>query len=97
MSFKDIVTVSKIKCIKKKLPVVFIVVGTEDNACCIETCLPKKNKGWLTLDCVTMSYAKLLHSVPDGLRKLYRQYENVSKKLINTKWSIEFNSTCIKE
>ena len=44
-----------------------------------------------------MSYAKLLHNVPDGLRRLYRKYENVSKKLINTKWSIEFNSTCIKE
>ena len=44
-----------------------------------------------------MSYAQLLHTVPEGLRKLYRQYENVSKKLINTKWSIEFNSICLKE
>ena len=44
-----------------------------------------------------MSYAQLLHSIPEGLRKLYRQYENVSKKLINTKWSIEFNSICLKE
>ena len=44
-----------------------------------------------------ISYAQLLHSIPEGLRRLYRQYENVSKKLFNTKWSIEFNSICLKE
>ena len=46
---------------------------------------------------MVMSYAQLLHSIPEALRKLYREYENVSKKLINTKWSIEFNSICLKE
>ena len=46
---------------------------------------------------MAMSYAQLLHCIPEGLRRLYRQYENVSKKLINTKWSIEFNSICLKE
>ena len=44
-----------------------------------------------------MSYANLLHSIPEELRKLYREYENISKKIINTKWSITFNSMCLKE
>ena len=42
-------------------------------------------------------YSQLLYSVPEELRKLYRKYENVSKKIINTIWSIEFNSICLKE
>ena len=44
-----------------------------------------------------MSYGRLLHSVPDGLRTLVRNYENINKKLINIKWSLEFNSICLKE
>ena len=44
-----------------------------------------------------MSYSQLLYAVPEELRKLIRKYENINKKLINLKWSIEFNSTCIKE
>ena len=44
-----------------------------------------------------MSYAALLHHAPEELRKAYRQYENSAKKLINLKWSIEFNSICLRE
>ena len=44
-----------------------------------------------------MTYAQLLHTIPEGLRKLFRQYENLAKKLSNTKWSVEFQSTCLKE
>ena len=42
-----------------------------------------------------MTYGQLLHSVPEGLRELYRRYENISKKLIQTRWSIVFNTTCL--
>ena len=44
-----------------------------------------------------MSYVQLLYTVPEELRKLYRTYESLEKKLINNKWSLEFNSICIKE
>ena len=42
-----------------------------------------------------MTYGQLLHTVPEGLRELYRRYENISKKLIQTRWSIVFNTTCL--
>ena len=38
-----------------------------------------------------MSYGKLLHSVPEALRKTYRKYEDKMKILIDAKWSVEFN------
>ena len=44
-----------------------------------------------------MSYGNLLHSIPEGLRSLYRKYESVSKKLIHTTWSIRFNTTCLED
>ena len=44
-----------------------------------------------------MSYVELLHSVPDELRRVFRRYETIRKKLINIKWSCEFNSICLKE
>ena len=44
-----------------------------------------------------MTYAQLLHAIPENLRCLYRQYENVSKKILNNKWSNEFNSICLTE
>ena len=44
-----------------------------------------------------MSYIDLLHTVPEPLRKLFRKYEGVSKKLHNNQWSINFNVTCLKE
>ena len=43
------------------------------------------------------TYGEEIYSLPEDLRKLFRKYENVNKKLINIKWSIEFNSTCLKE
>ena len=44
-----------------------------------------------------MAYATLLHKLPPELRTIFRKYENLSKKLINVKWSIEFNSICLQE
>ena len=49
------------------------------------------------MDLSTMSYGTLLHTVPEPLRCLYRNYETTSKKLINANWSIEFNRICINE
>ena len=44
-----------------------------------------------------MTYIELLHQVPEELRRTFRLYESTSKKLINLKWSITFNATCLKE
>ena len=44
-----------------------------------------------------MTYAELLHTIPAGLKTAYRKFENVSKKLQNIHWSMEFNSICLKE
>ena len=44
-----------------------------------------------------MNYASLLHTVPEGLRKLFRTSENISKKLININWSVTFNNICLNE
>ena len=44
-----------------------------------------------------MTYIELLHQVPEELRRTFRLYESTSKKLINLKWSITFNTTCLKE
>ena len=46
---------------------------------------------------LNMTYGEEIHSLPEDLRKLFRKYENINKKLINVKWSIEFNSLCLKE
>ena len=44
-----------------------------------------------------MSYAEVLYTVPEELRRHFREYERIVKKLINLNWSIEFNSICKKE
>ena len=44
-----------------------------------------------------MTYGEVLHSIPEELRRIFRRYETINKKLINVKWSIEFNSLCLKE
>ena len=44
-----------------------------------------------------MSYADALYRLPEELIKLFRRFEQVKKKVINAKWSIVFNETCIKE
>ena len=66
------------------------ILGTEDDTRGVETCL-QKNK------VLRMSYGQLLHSIPEGLRRAFRKYESISRKLLNIKWSTEFNSICIKE
>ena len=43
------------------------------------------------------SYIDLLYRVPDELRKEFRKYEKISKKVQNLEWSRRFNSSCIKE
>ena len=44
-----------------------------------------------------MSCAEVLYTVPEELRRHFREYERIGKKLINLNWSIEFNSICKKE
>ena len=44
-----------------------------------------------------MNFGRLLRTVPQELRSLYRKLETTSKKLIRANWSITFNSVCLKE
>ena len=44
-----------------------------------------------------MSCAEVLYTVAEELRRHFREYERIRKKLINLNWSIEFNSICKKE
>ena len=44
-----------------------------------------------------MTYANLLHTVPEGLRQQYRRHESLCKKLVNLEWSTKFNSICLQE
>ena len=44
-----------------------------------------------------MSYVDTLYRCPEELIKLFRSLEQIRKKEINSKWSIVFNETCIKE
>ena len=75
--------------------IIFSFIGSEDDTRVSKHVISKTNKQ-LKIK-TTMSYANLLYTVPDGLRSLYRQYEQIHKKWINAHWSIEFNSICIKE
>ena len=43
------------------------------------------------------SYGEKLNLLPQELKKFYRDFENVTKKIVNANWSIVFNKTCIKE
>ena len=44
-----------------------------------------------------MSYGELLHSLPQDLRKYYRNLESTNKKLINLKWSKVYSQSCLSE
>ena len=43
------------------------------------------------------SYGEKLNLLPEDLKRMYRELENVKNKIINANWSIVFNETCIKE
>lgn len=42
-------------------------------------------------------YSNLLKTFPAELRRTFRDYESVSKKIVNANWSITFNKLCLKE
>ena len=44
-----------------------------------------------------MTYGESLHLLPDELKSIFRKYEEIRKKITNTKWSLVFNQTCLKE
>ena len=44
-----------------------------------------------------MSYGDNLFLLPNELKNDFRKYEDIRKKIINTKWSLVFNQTCLKE
>ena len=44
-----------------------------------------------------INYAVLIKKIPLNLKYKVRAFERCAKKINNTFWSIEFNSTCIKE
>ena len=44
-----------------------------------------------------MAYAQLLHQIPEQLRRLYRNYESLRKKIIQNNWSMKFNEICLQE
>ena len=39
------------------------------------------------------NYGEMLHSIPDDLRNILRNFERISKKKIMSIWSIKFNKT----
>ena len=45
---------------------------------------------------INMTLGELLYSIPTEKRKLFRKLESIEKKIINNKWSILFNKTCVK-
>ena len=57
----------------------------------------KKKKERMTSVNDPQNYGDLLHLVDEELRRLYRRYESISKKLIKCKWSKTFNGICLKE
>ena len=44
-----------------------------------------------------LTYGDLLHTIPEDLRKLYRKYESMEKRIIRAKWSRTLNDVCLKE
>ena len=44
-----------------------------------------------------MNIGKVLFKVPHDLRKIFKNYERISKKLMNKKWSLIFNTVCQHE
>ena len=44
-----------------------------------------------------MSYGDNLFLLLNELKNDFRKYEEIRKKITNTKWSLVFNKTCLKE
>ena len=44
-----------------------------------------------------MSYGENLYLLPYELKNIFRKFEDVKRKMINSKWSLVFNQTCLKE
>ena len=44
-----------------------------------------------------MSYSEKLYRLPRDLITIFRNYETIKRKEINTKWSAKFNETCLSE
>ena len=42
-----------------------------------------------------MIYGDLLNNLNINNKRKYRNFENLSKKLIKKKWSVVFNTTCL--
>ena len=43
-----------------------------------------------------MIYGNLLNNLDETSKRNYRKFESLSKKLLNKKWSVVFNTTCIE-
>ena len=43
-----------------------------------------------------MTYGDVIAILPNILKKYYRKYESIKKKIIDYKWSMTFNKVCIK-
>ena len=64
-------------------------VGTEDDELKLK---PVCNKGRIEkMHGYHSSYNNLIKSATPELRKLFRSYESINKKIINVNWSITFN------
>ena len=83
----------------KLMTLYYYFLGLENARWTSETCRHEINKDFKSdlFKPVSMNYAYLLHTVPEGLRKLFRISENISKKLININWSVTFNNICLNE
>ena len=44
-----------------------------------------------------MTYSSYLGRLPTDLKNLFRKFEKVENSIINSKWSMFFNKTCLKE
>ena len=44
-----------------------------------------------------MNYSSLLNQLSYEEKCSYRNYEKITKKIVDTKWSLVFNETCLKE
>ena len=44
-----------------------------------------------------MNYTELLFNLPNELKDLFRKYEKIKTKMINAKWSCQFNEICLNE
>ena len=51
----------------------------------------------LIIDIIIMNLGNYLFQLPSIQKNKYRTYEKVSKKLINSTWSLEFNKICLRE